>query len=422
MGKATQVEVENDAPHAATPTGLEIVISKALSPVEVFTANGLDAILERIESETRSIVLDISSKKGREQIASLAHKIAKSKTALDAAGKELVAGWKESAKKVDAERSRGWDRLEALQKEVRQPLTEWEDAEKKRVADHEENLVRMETAVRSISEHWQTMPLDDMQERLKAITEFNPNWQEFAGKAKLATEAAISAITASIVKRQAYDAEQAELARLRKEEEIRKLREHEERIRAEAAEKARIAAESEAKRQADTEAARVKVEQEKAEQERVKIRREKDEAEARAAKAESDRIASEKLATERVAKVEAERIASEKLAAERAAKSETDRIAAEAKAKEDARRASEKAAKDKKAAEEAAAKRERDRIADQQKAEADATAEREADKAHRAKVNNEALHVLKNLVDEKSAKAVIEAIAKGNIPHISIRY
>ena len=341
-------------------SGNALALVTRLTPATVFKDNGLDPIIDLIEKEVRATVLDISTPKGRKDIASLAHKVAKSKNGLDEMGKQLVKGWKESAKRVDVERARAWDRLEALQKEVRQPLTEWEDKEKSRIATHEANLAEIENSGRFTAENWQSLPIEAMQDRLTEIQRDKPDWQEFSARAKIATEAVIATITAAIVKRQSHDAEQAELARLRKEEEERKQREHEDRIRAEAAEKARIAAEAEAKRKADAEAARVKAENEKAEQARLKIQREKDEAEARAAKAESDRIAAEQKAAR-----------DRELAKEFALKAERDRIAAAEKAERDRIAAQEQAKRDASLAIE----RERKRIADEQQAIAAATRE-----------------------------------------------
>lgn len=51
---------------------------------------------------------------------------------------ELVADRKKELKAIDAEGARIWDELEALQKEVRQPLTEWENRDKERIAMSEQ--------------------------------------------------------------------------------------------------------------------------------------------------------------------------------------------------------------------------------------------------------------------------------------------
>lgn len=417
MAQAAQVILSSEA-EAPAPSGLELVISKALDPVEVFTSNGLDPILDRIEKETLSIALDMSTPKGRKEIASLAHKVAVSKTTLDKLGKDLVSGWKEKAKKVDAERARAWGRLEELQKQVRQPLTDWEDADKQRVARHESNLAEIVNSGPFTLQNWQSLSVEAMRDRLAEVQkEVELDWQEFSTRANLAIEATTQAITAAIAKRQKHDAEQAELARLRKEEEERKQHERDEKLKAEAAEAARIAAELKAQREAEAEAKRVAAEKAEAEQERLRIQQEKEEADARAAKAESDRIAAERKASR-----------DRELAEEFALKVERDRIAAAEKAKEDARIAAEKAAVDKKAAEEAAAARERQRIEDERRAEEEATAKREADKAHRANINGHALYAINEIIEafqstgNNPSKAIVEAIARGKIPHVSISY
>src|SRR3990167_594602 len=105
--------------------------------VAVFTAGGLDAILSEIEQKARQVPIDVSTPSGRKLIASTAHKIAKAKTALDAAGKGLVAEAKNKIAAVDAERRRAWDRLETLQHEIRRPLTEFEEKDKYRIEEHE---------------------------------------------------------------------------------------------------------------------------------------------------------------------------------------------------------------------------------------------------------------------------------------------
>ena len=47
--------------------------------------------------------------------------------------------------------TQAWDRLEALQKEVRQPLTDWENREKNRIAEHEAAIAEMASTSASTS-------------------------------------------------------------------------------------------------------------------------------------------------------------------------------------------------------------------------------------------------------------------------------
>lgn len=285
-----------------------------------------------------------------------------------------MAEWKEKSKVVDAERKRIRDTLDALKEEIRAPLTEWENREKARVAGHEANIAAIIAAGRNTMENWQALPLATMHDTAKQLEADKTDWQEFAARGNQAITEAVAAIGDAIRKRETYEAEQAELTRLRQEEAERKQREHEERLKAEAAAKAKAEAEEKARAAAA-----------KAEQERLAIQHAKEAAEQRAKEAE-----------------EAARAAAEK--------AERDRIAALAQAKADA---------------EAAAKRERERIEAEKKAEAEAAAKREADKKHRAAINNEVLTAILNLntgIEPDGAKAIIAALAKGEIPHVKISY
>lgn len=357
----------------------QLVAIEQLTPLQIFSNNGLDPLLEQIEKEARSFVLDISTEKGRKEVTSLAYKIAQSKTALDKMGKDLVAGWKEQAKKVDVERARAWDRLEALQKEIRQPLTDWENKEKERVAGHEAAVAELE-ALGALPVN---CPASEIQARLDKLAGDTRDWEEFCVRADSAKKAVLATLTASLDARRKYEAEQAELERLRREEAERKQREHEERLKAEAAAKAKAEAEAMAKVEAEALAAKVEAEKRAAAEREEAIRREKVEAEERARKAEEARLAAIR-------------------------KAQVDQRAAEEKAKRDA---------------ELAAQRERDRIEAEKKAEAEAAAKREADKKHRAKVNRESLTALVEAgVAEDVGRVVIEAIAKKLVPHVTIQY
>lgn len=105
---------------------------ESINAVEVFTGAKLDDLLQQIRAETTSIVPDVSTAMGRKEIASLAYKVARSKTAIDDAGKELVSEWKQRAAVVDASRKKARDYLDDLKSEVRAPLDAWEAEETRR--------------------------------------------------------------------------------------------------------------------------------------------------------------------------------------------------------------------------------------------------------------------------------------------------
>lgn len=354
----------------STETQLAIVPPKETA-LQVFqAANGLDPYLQQIRAEIDAFVPDVSTKKGRDAIASIAHKVARSKTALDNVGKELVAELKEIPNKIDAERKRMRDTLDAWKDEVRAPLNAWEQAEADRVARHTDRIDWLRNRDDQVAE----LSAADIQARIAEAeaVEVGPDWEEFEAEAHRVKAATLTVLQLALTKRQAYEAEQAELERLRAEAAQREQKEREERIAREAAEQAQREAEQRA--QAEREAA---------------VRRE---AEARAA---------------------AERRELElKLAAERA---ERERVEAQQRA--------EQAERDAEARAERAAAAERQRQADEQaRQEAEARA-READIAHKTAVLTSIKEAFMSAgVTEEQAKAIINMIRKGEVPSVSITY
>ena len=92
-------------------------------------------ILAEIHKKVNGFEPDVTTGKGRKEIASMAFKVARSKTLLDDLGKERTKEWKAKAKKVDEVRKEIRDDLDALKAEIRQPLVEWEEAEATRKAE-----------------------------------------------------------------------------------------------------------------------------------------------------------------------------------------------------------------------------------------------------------------------------------------------
>ena len=71
--------------------------------------NGIDILLEKVRKEAASEVPDLTTKKGRDRIASLAYKVSKTKTLVDDYGKELVAEEKKRLALIDADRKKWRD-------------------------------------------------------------------------------------------------------------------------------------------------------------------------------------------------------------------------------------------------------------------------------------------------------------------------
>ncbi len=334
------------------------------------TPNGLDPFLAKIREEIDGFIPDVTTRKGREAIASIAHKVARSKTALDNVGKELVAELKEVPKLIDAERKRVRNTLDAWKDEVRKPLDDWEAAETARVTKLQNgigwfNLRTTENADLDSIELLATIA------KVESIV-VGEKWEEFEAEAHRAKTAALESLNAQLAKRERYESEQFELAKLRAEAEERAKKDREEQIARGAADKARIEAEQ------------------KAQAEREDASKREQEASAAAERRELE------------LKLQAEQAEREKLLATQRA---------------------EQAERDSAARAEAAAAAERQRLADE-KAELDRqTAIREADKVHKSKVMGAAKEAFMSMnVSEELAKAIVLKIARGEVPNVTISF
>lgn len=334
------------------------------------TPGGLDHYVEQVREKVSGTVYDMKIRKDREACAADAYKVTRTKTAVEKMGAALSAKYKEVPKQIDAQR-RDWNaKMDSLRDEVRKPLTEWEEAEERRVAQHRANLADIADRATDVA----GLDAENLQQRLAAVESVavDESWEEFEAEAHRVKAKALEILNAALVDRQKYEAEQAELAELRRKQAEQEQKDREAEIARRAADKAR--ADAEAKAQAESDAA---------------AKREAD-AKAAAERAEQDCL----QAIERQKQAES-RAEAEKLAAEQRTKD----------AAESARQAEIKRQADEKAAAEAAQRR------------------READIAHMASINNAALTAfIENGLPDACAKQAVILIAKRLIPNICIQY
>jgi len=374
------------------------------------TPSGIDVLIQRIKSEASAEVPDLTTKKGRDRIASLAYKVSKTKTLVDDFGKELVAEEKKRLALIDADRKKWRDECDKLRDEIRKPLTDWEQAEADRIQRHKDAIQKL----RELSAPAMGTGAADIAALIaqaEAVT-LGDHWQEFAAEAGKAKDETLAILRFNLQRRQQYESEQAELARLRAEAARREQEDADRRAAEAKAEAERLAAEREAQRirEAEERARR------EAEEAAAKARADA-EAAARAEReaAERARIASEQAEARAKAEAEAAKL--------REQDAERRRVESEERAKRDAQEAAERAERDRVAAVEAERQRaERQRIAEQEAA-AKAQAEREANKEHMRRINREALAGIMAVgISEEQGKALIKAIASGAVPHVSISY
>jgi colicin import membrane protein len=384
----------------APSTELAVINIAAIVPVEFFKAGGSDDILTQLEASVRAEAakLDISTDAGRRAIASLAYKVACSKKPLEDLKKGLTEDIRKQKEAVDAEGRRAIERLQSLQDEVRKPLTDWENAEKQRVADHEAAIL----ALRSLSLFEVSPTIGDIELAMdSASLAGRRDWQEFAKRAADAQKAVLFELSAMLATARQAEADRIEAERLRKEAEEKAIQEREEAAARKAKEEAERRAEEHAK------AAR-----EAAEAEQRRLERERIEAEARAKQAEAQRLEAIEQAKRDAEFAEQKRIAAER---EAARVLEAEKQAAAKREQEAAERAERER--------EQAIEAERQRVAAKAKADAEETEKRARNRAHQAAVNREVLAALATLnISDELGKLLIGAIAKGAIPHVTINY
>ncbi|HCA8408143.1 TPA: hypothetical protein MYH73_001901 [Klebsiella variicola] len=272
---------------------LTVIEIKPEQAPTLYRAGGLDAYLEQIRQAVNEVP-DLTTKKGRDRVASLAAQVSRSKTAIEKPGREYLKRLKEAVRPAEAEIKRFVDACDELRDATRKPLTEWE-AEQERIkaeeamnALHAEALAMNEEfdrqlAARIESDHEMALLMNDAFDREQADKAAEAERQRIAHEEEIKRLAAAAA---------AREVEQ----RAQREREEAAHREAVLKAQAEQAERDRIAAEQKA--EADKQAA-IDAERRKAQEEADRIRRE-------AEQREQARLAEEKRKADEQARREAD--------------------------------------------------------------------------------------------------------------------
>lgn len=366
----------------------------------IYVQNGLKPFIQMIKDEVCGEVPDLSSRKGRERIASLAATVSKRKVAVEKPGREYLRSIKELPKIIEAELREFVREADALRDEIRKPLTDWEEAEAAKKLEIEAWVAELRLDPQIIN----TADSEYLKISIGAFEGIviDGEWLgEYEAEALRLKADTLAVLRTALEKREQYEAEQAELVRLRAEAEAQAQRDRDAEIARVAAEQARLQAEQQAQAERDAAARR---EQELRDQ------------------AEATQRAAEQAARDAEAAAERQRLQLQLQAeqAQRAAEqAEANRIAAEQRAEQErivADKRAAQAAEDARLAEVARQKAAADEIIRQQEA-------READKAHKAKINRAALEAfVAGGMTEECAKQAITLIAQRKIPAISIQY
>ncbi|WP_020208251.1 hypothetical protein [Gilvimarinus chinensis] len=288
----------------------DITADKAPS---IYGHGGLGAYVEYAREQVAGEVPDLSTAASRARIASLAAKVSKSKVAVEKPGREYLKRIKELPKKIETELREFTREMDALRDETRKPLTEWEEAEKERVASHEAAIEAIRQTGQYADEFGTRFNSEKLKQKIEHVegVTLGEHWEEFEAIAAREKDAALSGLKSALDAQLKHEAELAEIERRRAEQAERERKEREAQLVREAEERAKREAQAEAERkEREHQAAIDRAAREKAEAE-ARALREKEEAEKRqaaAVEAERQRIENERIAAEQ----EAERKAANK--------------------------------------------------------------------------------------------------------------
>ncbi|EPQ4500734.1 TPA: hypothetical protein PCA95_001282 [Klebsiella quasipneumoniae] len=247
---------------------LTVIEIKPEQAPTLYRAGGLNAYLEQIRQAVNEVP-DLTTKKGRDRVASLAAQVSRSKTAIEKPGREYLKRLKEAVRPAEAEIKRFVDACDELRDATRKPLTEWEAEQERIKAEEAMNALHVEAlamnedfdrklADRIESDHEMALLMNDAFDREQADKAAEAERQRIAHEEEIKRLAAAAA---------AREVEQ----RAQREREEAAHREAVLKAQAEQAERDRIAAEQKA--EADKQAA-IEAERRKAQEEADRIRRE----------------------------------------------------------------------------------------------------------------------------------------------------
>lgn len=272
-----------------------VVIEKSNAMTVFKSADQIEDILQKVEREVMSFVPDVTTAKGRKEIASLAYKVAQTKTYLDGLGKDLVAELKEIPKLIDANRKTVRDRLDELKEKARQPLTDYE-VEQERIKQEEEAKRAAEELARKVeADHEMALLMNDAFDRDLAEKKAEQERQRIAHEEEIKRQAEERA------KHEAEEKAAAEIAAAKKREED---------AIAAKAQAELLAKQEKEKAERDAKEALERAEREK--QEAIEAERKKAQDEADRIRREAEAKEADRLAEEKRIKDEEERRAQDK--------------------------------------------------------------------------------------------------------------
>ena len=363
----------------------------------MFSHNGavMDALVQRLDQQARSIVADPQTSAGRRTLISTSATIRKSKAFLDKQGKTHTANLRAQVKEIDSIRRDMRERLDALAVEIRAPVTEWEKRKEREKRQFEERFDALTEQLKSLTTLPDDVTVDAINERINQVDGIVIDEDAFGQFSSAATAQRAMALSDLRIatRRVEAEAQRAAIEKARQAQEA-KQRELEERQQ-------EIARKEEEQRRAAEAEARLQRERQEAE---ARLQREREDANRRAAEAQK-RLEAERQESE--ARLQRERAEAAKLAA-----------AAEELARKQQEEAAERA-------------RVEQELVEAQRRAAETAPQKpvKAAPARKGSINTEIRDKLAAIMETHAEQAtadiateIVIAIARGQIPHLSIDY
>lgn len=230
---------------AEADLGTDVALIQPKDAYAVFTAkkeDGIDPILAKVRKWVEGFQGDISTVSGRKEIASMAFKVSRAKSAIEEVGAEIAKKQKELPKLIDANRKHAKETLDKLRDEVRAPLDAWEAKEDARKNKHSAALVAL-AELGNVNLDTPSVEIKRRIDEATALVISEATCEEFVSEYTMTRDVALAALGPALERRVKHEAEQAELLKLREEAAERAKKDREDAIRKEAAEQARKDAE-----------------------------------------------------------------------------------------------------------------------------------------------------------------------------------
>lgn len=127
-------------------TDLTVIEIKPEQAPALYVAGGLNGYLKQIR-ELAKEVPDVTTKKGRDRIGSLARMVGSSKTAIEKPGREYLKRLKEAVKPAEEELRVFTRECDAIRDEILKPRDEWEAEQERIKAEEAMNALHTEALV-----------------------------------------------------------------------------------------------------------------------------------------------------------------------------------------------------------------------------------------------------------------------------------